>query len=558
MSIYNSFLLLSLDLDVFSIVGIVLLSIGLIIIVAGVILILRLKYKGKLLIEKSNESLLRAKESEDRAKLLLDETLKKCDNLKNDAIEEAKTIKKDAELEIKEQELKFRKDLERESKEKKAELQKMEQRLDQKEEILNKKDFSLLKKSEDLETQSKDLEKKLKEVDNQLASLEEKNAEAYKKIEEIAKLTHEEAREIVVNDIKEDAKKEAISFVKNAELQAKKDADKNAKEIISLAIQRCAVEQTNDLTVTTISIPSDDMKARLIGREGRNITAFENATGIKLIIDDTPEVVVASGFDPVRREVARIALEKLIQDGRIQPTRIEETVNKVKKDIDQTIKDAGEAATYEVGVYGVHPEIIKALGRLKFRTSYGQNVLKHSLEVAHLAGLMGQELGLDVNLCKRGGLLHDIGKSVDFENEGTHIALGVELAKKYKENRFVINCIESHHGDVEPCSIEAVIVQAADQISGSRPGARREIESNYMKRLEQLEDLANEFKGVEKSYAIQAGREIRVIVKPEQIDDTQALFLAKDIAKKIEETMEYPGQIKVNVIRESRSVEYAK
>ena len=371
-------------------------------------------------------------------------------------------------------------------------------------------------------------------------------------------MTQEEAKTIIMEDVKDEARREASGYVRNVEQQAKDEADKKAKEIISLAIQRCAVDQSNELTVTSISIPNDDMKARLIGREGRNITALENATGIRLIIDDTPEVVVASGFDPVRREVARRALEKLIADGRIQPTRIEETVEKVKKDLDNIIKEAGESATFETGVYNIHPELIKILGKLKFRTSYGQNVLKHSLEVSRLAGLMAQELGADIALAKRGGLLHDIGKAVDFENEGTHIALGVELAKKYKENKLVINCIESHHGDVEPRCIEAVLVQAADAISGVRPGARKEIESSYVKRLEQLEELATDFKGVEKAYAIQAGREVRVIVKPEQIDDSQAMFLAKDIAKKIEESMEYPGQIKVNVIRESRSVEYAK
>ena len=478
--------------------------------------------------------------------------------MKAEAENECKAIRKEAIVEAKEQEIKLRNEIERESREKRAELSKMEQRLNQKDEILNKKDATLLKRNEEVEAQARSLEKKHADADALMHKLETQHETFVQELEKVAQMTQEEAKAMIMEDVKDDARREAAGYVRNAEEQAKEEADKKAKEIISLAIQRCAVDQSNELTVTTISIPNDDMKARLIGREGRNITALENATGIRLIIDDTPEVVVASGFDPVRREVARRALEKLINDGRIQPTRIEETVEKVKKDLDVIIKEAGENAVYEMGLYGIHPELIKVLGKLKFRTSFGQNVLQHSLEVAHIAGLMAQELGVDVTLAKRGGLLHDIGKAVDFENEGTHIHLGVELAKKYKENKFVINCIEAHHGDVEPKCIEAVLVQAADAISGVRPGARKEIESNYVKRLEQLEDIATDFKGVEKAYAIQAGREVRVIVKPEQIDDSQALFLAKDIAKKIEQSMEYPGQIKVNVIRESRSVEYAK
>lgn len=478
--------------------------------------------------------------------------------IRQKAEEECKTLKKDAIIEVKEQELKLKNEIEKESREKKAELQKIEQRLNQKDEILNKKDATLLKRNEEVEASAKLLEKKNAEADALMQKLESQHELFIQELEKVAGLTQDEAKTMVIEDVKDEARRDAATFVRNSEQQAKDEADKKAKEIISLAIQRCAVDQSNELTVTTISIPNDDMKARLIGREGRNITALENATGIRLIIDDTPEVVVASGFDPVRREVARRALEKLISDGRIQPTRIEETVEKVKKELDGIIKEAGENATFELGVYGIHPELVKILGRLKFRTSYGQNVLQHSMEVARIAGLMAQELGVDVNLAKRAGLLHDIGKAVDFENEGTHIHLGVELAKKYKENKWVINCIEAHHGDVEPKCIEAVLVQAADAISGVRPGARREIESSYVKRLEQLEDIASDFKGVEKAYAIQAGREVRVIVKPEQIDDVQAMYLAKDIAKKIESSMEYPGQIKVNVIRESRSVEYAK
>lgn len=471
---------------------------------------------------------------------------------------ECKVLKKEAIVEIKEQELKLRNEFEKETREKRAEFQKMEQRLNQKDETLNKKDANLLKRTEEVENLAKSLDKKHQDADQLIAKLKAQHDIFIQELEKVAQMTQDEAKTMIIEEVKDEARKDAANYVRNIEQQAKDEGEKKAKEIVSLAIQRCAVDQSNELTVTTISIPNDDMKARLIGREGRNITALENATGIRLIIDDTPEVVVASGFDPVRREVARRALEKLIADGRIQPTRIEETVDKVKKELDVIIKEAGENAVFEMGLYGIHPELIKILGKLKFRTSYGQNVLQHSLEVAHIAGLLAQELGVDVNLAKRGGLLHDIGKAVDFENEGTHIHLGVELAKKYKENKFVINCIESHHGDAEPKCIEAVLVQAADAISGVRPGARKEIESSYVKRLEQLEDIATDFKGVEKAYAIQAGREVRVIVKPEQIDDNQALFLAKDIAKKIESSMEYPGQIKVNVIRESRSVEYAK
>ena len=377
-------------------------------------------------------------------------------------------------------------------------------------------------------------------------------------LEKVAQLTKDEAKQLLSNEILDDVRHDVALQVRNIEQTAKEEATNEAKKIITLAIQRCAADHTAETTVSTVSLPSDDMKARIIGREGRNIRALENATGIEFIIDDTPEVVILSGFDPIRREVARLALEKLIADGRIHPARIEETVEKVKKELDQEIKQAGESAMFEVGIFGLHPELIKLIGRLKYRTSYGQNVYRHSIEVALLAGLMAQELGLDVNFAKRAGLLHDIGKAVDHEQEGTHIRLGADLAKKYKENANIVNAIEAHHGDVEPKTVEAVLVAAADAISGARPGARRETGTNYVKRLEKLEEIASSFNGVDKSYAIQAGREVRVIVKPEQIDDAQALFLAKDIAKKIESELEYPGQIKVNVIREFRSVEYAK
>jgi len=478
--------------------------------------------------------------------------------MKEAAEQECKELKRDAALELKDEEVRMRKEIERESREKRNELQKMEQRLNQRDEVLNKKDASLLKRNEELEQSKRDLDKKHADAQKIREKLDKQSELMTQELEKVAQLTKEEAKQQLVDSIIDEARKESAVTVRNIEAEAKEEADKKAKDIISLAIQRCCTEHASEITVTTIALPNDDMKARIIGREGRNIRAIENATGVELIIDDTPEVVIASGFDPVRREVARLSLERLIADGRIHPARIEETVEKTRKELDQQIKQNGEEAMFEVGLFGIHPELIKLLGRLKYRTSYGQNVLKHSIEVAFLAGLMAQELGVDVNLAKRGGLLHDIGKAVDQEMEGTHIALGVELAKKYKESKNVINCIHAHHGDVEPKTIEAVLVQAADAISGARPGARRETGTNYIKRLQQLEEIATSFKGVEKSYAIQAGREVRVMVKPEQVDDNQALFLAKDIAKKIESELEYPGQIKVNVIREWRAIEYAK
>ena len=476
----------------------------------------------------------------------------------DDAREESKTIKKEAILEAKEQEIKLRNDFEKEAKEKRAELSRLENRLNQKEEMLDKKEESLLKRNEETTRQQNSLKDKHADLDRKIEEISAQHDSMIKEFEKISQLSKEEAKKQLIEAITDEARREAAGMVKNIEAEAKEEGERKAKEIVSLAIQKCSTEQATEITVSVVPLPSDDMKARIIGREGRNIRTLENATGIELIIDDTPEVVIVSGFDPVRRETARIALERLIQDGRIHPARIEETVEKVKKELDQQIKEAGESATYECGVFGLHPEIVKLIGRLKFRTSYGQNVLRHSIEVAHLAGVMATELGVDATLAKRAGLLHDLGKAVDFEIEGTHMQIGADLAKKYRENHTVVNAILAHHGDVEPKSIEAVLVASADAISGARPGARRETMTNYIKRLQKLEEISGSFKGVEKCYAIQAGREVRVMVKPEQINDAETLFLAKDIAKKIEQEMEYPGQIKVNVIREWRATEFAK
>jgi ribonuclease Y len=476
----------------------------------------------------------------------------------DDANSECKALKKEAIFEAKEQDLKLRNEFERESKEKKNELAKQEQRLVQKEDNLDKREESLQKRSDELDKQRKDLALKDQEIKKTQEKINHQHELMVQELEKVAQLSKEEAKQLLTNEILDETRHDVALQVRNIEQTAKDEANNNAKKVIALAIQRCAADHASEITVSVVPLPNDDMKARIIGREGRNIRAIENATGVELIIDDTPEVVILSGFDPVRREIARLALEKLISDGRIHPARIEETVEKVKKEMDAEIKAAGENAMFEVGIFGLHPELIKLLGRLKYRTSYGQNMYQHSIEVAQLAGLMAQELGLDVNLAKRAGLLHDIGKAVDHEQEGTHIQLGVDIAKKYKESANVVNAIAAHHGDVEPKTVEAVLVAAADAISGARPGARRETGSNYVKRLEKLEEIASSFSGVDKSYAIQAGREVRVIVKPDQVDDAQALFLAKDIAKKIESELEYPGQIKVNVIREFRSVEFAK
>lgn len=475
-----------------------------------------------------------------------------------EALNEAKNIKKEAILEAKEEVHKLKNEADQEIRERRLELQKLEEKVYSKEEFLNKKEEQLDTKSDLLEKSRLENDEKVKELEVSKKELELKKLDINKELERVANLSKEEAKSMLVNQMVEEAKKSAVKTIRDIEEEAKDTASKKAREIITGAIQRCAADHTSEVTVTSVSLPNEEIKGRIIGREGRNIKALETATGVDLIIDDTPENIVISGFDPVRREVARLSLEKLIMDGRIHPARIEEVVDKVKRDIEQTIKEAGENAVFEADVNGLHPEIVKTLGRLKYRTSYGQNVLKHSLEVCYIAGLMATELGADVKVAKRGGLLHDIGKALDHETEGTHVSIGVNLARKFKESEAVIHCIEAHHGDVEFHSIEAVLVQAADAISSSRPGARRESIENYIKRLEQLEGIADGFKGVDKSYAISAGREIRVIVKPEEISDDEALFLAKDIAKKIEEEMEYPGQIKVNVIRENRAIEYAK
>lgn len=502
-------------------------------------------FAGKILDKKSTEK--RLGDAQSRAQKMIEDASDKC-----------KALRQEANLKVREQELQLKSDFEKETREKKAELAKQEQRLNQREEKLDNSEEALNKKNEALEQHKKELLDREQEIKRTQEKINRQHDLMIEELEKVSQLTKDEAKQILRNEILDEVRHDVALQVRNLEQTAKEEASNEAKKIISLAIQRCSADHASEITVSTVSLPSDDMKARLIGREGRNIRAIENATGIELIIDDTPEVVVLSGFDPVRREVARLTLEKLISDGRIHPARIEETVEKVKKEMDSEIKAAGESAMFEVGIFGLHPEIIKLLGRLKYRTSYGQNVYKHSIEVAQLAGLMAQELGVDVNLAKRAGLLHDIGKAVDHEQEGTHIQLGADLAKKYRENGNIINAIAAHHGDCEPKTIEAVLVAAADAISGARPGARRETGTNYVKRLEKLESIASSFKGVEKSYAIQAGREVRVIVKPEQVDDAQTLFLAKDIAKKIESELEYPGQIKVNVIREYRASEFAK
>ncbi|MCF2553787.1 ribonuclease Y [Faecalicatena contorta] len=469
----------------------------------------------------------------------------------DDAVKTAEAKKKESLLEIKEESIKNKNELEKETKERRAELQRYEKRVLSKEEALDKK-------SEAIEKREAGFTAKEEQLRQREAKVEELSKQRVQELERISGLTSEQAKEYLLKTVEEDVKHDTAKLVKELEAQAKEEADKKAKEYVVTAIQRCAADHVAETTISVVQLPSDEMKGRIIGREGRNIRTLETMTGVELIIDDTPEAVVLSGFDPIRREVARIALEKLIVDGRIHPARIEEMVEKAQKEVDAMIREEGEAAALEVGVHGIHPELIRLLGRMKFRTSYGQNALKHSVEVSQLAGLLAGEIGLDVRIAKRAGLLHDIGKSIDHDVEGSHIQIGVDLCRKYKESATVINAVEAHHGDVEPETLIACVVQAADTISAARPGARRETLETYTNRLKQLEEITNQFKGVDKSFAIQAGREIRVMVVPEQVSDADMVLMARDIAKQIEYELEYPGQIKVNVIRESRVTDYAK
>ncbi len=475
----------------------------------------------------------------------------KARNIIDEALRTAETKKREALLEAKEEAIRTKNEIEHESKERRAEIQRYEKRVLSKEEILDKKSDALEKKEAKLNV-------KIAELDKQMQEVETIKSSHLQELEKISGLTTEQAKEYLLKSVEEDVKHETAVLIKELDRKAKEEADKRAKDYVVNAIQRCAADQVAETTISVVQLPNDEMKGRIIGREGRNIRTLETLTGVNLIIDDTPEAVVLSGFDGVRREIARIALEKLIVDGRIHPARIEEMVEKAQKEVESMIREEGEAATLEVGVHGINPELIRLLGRMKFRTSYGQNALKHSIEVAHLAGLIAGEIGVDTRMAKRAGLLHDIGKSVDQEMEGTHVQIGAELCRKYKESAVVINSVESHHGDTEPETLIACIVQAADTISAARPGARRETLETYTNRLKQLEDISNSFKGVDKSFAIQAGREVRVMVVPDKVTDDDMVLLARDISKQIEDELKYPGQIKVNVIRESRVTDYAK
>lgn len=468
-----------------------------------------------------------------------------------DANHEANSMKREKQLEAKEEAHRLRNDLEKESRERRSELQRLERRLVQKEESLDRKINNVEQKEEELRCKEED-NKKFRE------KLDQIHQQQLAELERVSGMTSEEAKDVLLQRVREEIDHEMMVMVKDMENQAKADGDKKAREIVTLAIQRCAADHVSESTVSVVSLPNDEMKGRIIGREGRNIRALETLTGIDLIIDDTPEAVIISGFDPIRREVARLALEKLVSDGRIHPARIEEIVEKTRKEVEVQIKEEGERATFESRVHGLHPELVILLGKLRFRTSYGQNVLQHSIEVAHLAGIMAAELGLDITFAKRAGLLHDIGKAIDHETEGSHVQIGAEIAKKYKESPDIINAIAAHHGDTDFHTLEAVLIQSADAISAVRPGARRETLEAYIKRLENLENIADSFEGVEKAYAIHAGREIRIMVKPDRIDDYASIQIARDIVKKIENELEYPGQIKVTVIRETRAIDYAK
>ncbi len=496
------------------------------------------------------------------SQILLKKKVNKANNdaakIIEDAYAQAKNIKRESSLEAKQEFAELKSSYESEVKARRQEIQASQDRLLEKERVIEKREQLLDEKIISLDNQKSKLSEKDAILDEKIKLNEQKNLEIMAKLEEVSGMTKESAKQIIIQEVTDEAKVDAAKIAKQIEDSAKDEAEKKAKNIITLAIQKCAADHSSETTVSVVPLANEEMKGRLIGREGRNIKALENATGIDLIIDDTPEAITLSGFDPIRREIARISIEKLMMDGRIHPGRIEEIVAKVKRDVEQTIKEAGENACFEADIYNLHPELVKILGRLKYRTSYGQNVLKHCLEVSFLAGMMAAEIGANEKVARRGGLLHDIGKAVDHEVEGSHVSIGVELATKYKESEAVIHCIAAHHNDIEPKTIEALLVQAADAISSARPGARRESLENYIKRLENLESIANSFDGVDTTYAVQAGREVRVIVKPEKINDDQALVLAQDIAKKIEAEMEYPGVIKVNVIREVRKTETAK